>query len=246
MTTQTTQLSRHTVQLLMQMKKLLQQHGVALSLTASDALARALEVSNGLDDPAIKECRTQLLRAAQLGQVYLFRERRGALSCERCGKFVKVRLLDEQVSVENPQQVACHCGKLFSVAFEPRRSPRESCRCYGFYHQKKAGGKRGEIVVENISPQGLGFTVLADEHTIVPGDKLLIMFQLDDDDTIVVTELVHVRHTQGAVVGAEFVNTPRRVSDMLSAIRHQTQTHHETLGRKGETNGDQDRPESKA
>ncbi len=204
--TQGSQLSRHAVQLLMHMKKLLQQHGVSVSLTTADALARALEASDGVDDPAVQECRTKLMRAAQLGQVYLFRERRGALSCERCGKFVKVRLA-ERVSVENPDQVACSCGKLFYVAFEPRRYPREACRCHGFYHQKKAQGKSGEIVIENISQQGIGFTVMSDEHTIVPGDKLLLMFRLHDDDASVVTELVCVKHAQGKMVGAEFVNT---------------------------------------
>jgi hypothetical protein len=192
----------------MHMKKLLRQYGVSLSLTTADALPRALEVSHGIDDPAVQECRTKLIRAAQLGQVYLFRERRGALSCERCGKFVKVRLA-ERASVENPDQVACSCGKLFYVAFEPRRYPREPCRCHGFYHQKKAQGKSGEIVVENISPQGIGFTVMSDEHTIVLDDKLLIMFRLHDDDETVITELVHVRHVQGKMVGAEFVNTPQ-------------------------------------
>lgn len=206
--TQGSQLSRHAVQLLMQMKKLLRQHGVSLSLTTTDALARALEVSNGIDDPAVQECRTKLMHAAQLGQVYLFRERRGALSCEGCGKFVKVRLA-ERVSVENPHQVACSCGRLFYVAFEPRRYPRDPCHYRGFYYQKKAQGKSGEIVVENISPQGIGFTVTSDEHTIMPGDQLLITFRLHDGDETVITELVRVRHTQSKMVGAEFVNTPQ-------------------------------------
>jgi hypothetical protein len=205
---QGSQLSRHAVQLLMQMKKLLQQHGVSLSLTTADALARALEASDGIDDPAVQECRTKLLRAAQLGHVHLFRERRGALPCERCGKLVKVHL-DERVSVEHPQQVACSCGKLFYVAFEPRRYPREACRCHGFYHQKKAQGKSGEILVENISPQGIGFTVRDDEHIIVPGDKILIIFRLHDDDDTIITELVQVQHVHGKTVGAEFVNAPQ-------------------------------------
>ena len=206
--TQGSQLSRHAVQLLMHMKKLLRQHGVSVSLTTADALARALEASDGVDDPAVQECRTKLLRAAQLGQVYLFRERRGALPCERCGKFVKVRL-DERVSVENPTQVACSCGKLFHIAFEPRRYPREACRCHGFYHEKKAQGKSGEILVENISPQGVGFTIMSEEPTLVPGDKLLIMFRLHEDDETVISELVCVKHAQGKTIGAEFVNTPQ-------------------------------------
>jgi hypothetical protein len=224
MLTSTTHLSRHAVQRLMQIKKLLQRHGVTFSLTEPDALARALDASAGVDDPAVQACRTHLLRAAQLGHVYLFHARRGAIECERCGTVVKVRL-EAQASVEQPQQVACRCGKLFAVAFEPRRSPRESCRYHGWYRQKKARGHSGEIVVENISAQGLGFTVTADDHSIAPGDTLLLMFRLDDDHATVVTELVRVQHTQGTLVGAEFVNPPRSVADMVAAMRRKAQAH---------------------
>jgi hypothetical protein len=56
-----TTLSRYSVQLMLQMKLLLMQHGIDVSLTAPDAYAQLLRASQAIDDADVQQYRVRLL-----------------------------------------------------------------------------------------------------------------------------------------------------------------------------------------
>ena len=53
-------LSRQTVQLMMEMKQLLRSHGILISLTSSDALEQLIQGSEGIEDESVRRVRQQL------------------------------------------------------------------------------------------------------------------------------------------------------------------------------------------
>lgn len=64
-------LSRYNVQLMLQMKRLLQQHGIDVSLTEPDAYAQLLKAAQAIDDTTIQQHRTRLLEqlaSCRMGQ----------------------------------------------------------------------------------------------------------------------------------------------------------------------------------
>jgi hypothetical protein len=61
-------LSRHTVQAMLEMKQLLQDHGITISIAAPDAYARLIQASIGIDDDDIVRVRDDLIASASVNE----------------------------------------------------------------------------------------------------------------------------------------------------------------------------------
>jgi hypothetical protein len=202
-------LSRQTVGLLLEMKRLLRRYEVLITLNMSDAIERILMISADLADIEIRECRDQLLHAMlPLDRLYLVKHREDEITCDRCGTRLPVGLSAE-ASIEKPEVTRCTCGKQLQVAMEPRKHPRKSTQLEGVYLYESDREVTGEMTVSDLSYGGLCMR-FEGSHSLVRHDRLLLVFTLDDLGHTPISEPARVCHVRGQALGMQFVNTQNR------------------------------------
>ncbi|MDH3604446.1 MAG: PilZ domain-containing protein [Candidatus Tectomicrobia bacterium] len=202
-------LSRQTVGLLLEMKRLLRRYDISIMLNASDAIERILMISAGLADLDIRECREQLLHAMlPLDRLYLVKHMEDEIACDRCGVRISV-VLSAGADIEKPEVVRCTCGKQLQVAMEPRKHPRKSTQLEGVYLYESDRELTGEMTVSDLSHGGLCMR-LEGPHSLVRHDRLLVVFTLDDLGHTSISEPARVLHVRGQALGIQFVNTQNR------------------------------------
>jgi len=126
------------------------------------------------------------------------------IKCPFCNLERRVSV-DKFKDTKKINKIKCACTKIFNVAFEFRRTYRKDTNLQGSYTNKSIEGDKGEIVIDNLSMGGVGFTVVH-AHNIAIGNDLLVVFKLDDQDENLVSREVKVRKIQGSYIGAEFIN----------------------------------------
>ena len=116
-------------------------------------------------------------------------------------------------------KLKCKCGDGYSVFFEFRENPRRPLDVKGFYRKVKEVHVRGTIrtvpaseggldkmQVKNISRTGIGF-VVPTGHGLKVGDKIEMMFTLDDVDGSRMERTAVVRRLAGDdYIGCEFMD----------------------------------------
>ena len=102
-----------------------------------------------------------------LQKVYVGQDNAAVLVCPHCGnsKTADARKFRNRKS---PLKVRCTCGSTFSVSLEFRRAYRKETRLVGHYCKLPGCGNWEEMVVKNVSPNGLGFTPL-NPHDLAGG-----------------------------------------------------------------------------
>lgn len=70
-------------------------------------------------------------------------------------------------------------------------------------YTRQSNGEIGEMLVEDLSFQGLRFVTLL-PHTLQSGDRLVVRFRLDDAKRTHITKPAEVRFVQERHVGAHF------------------------------------------
>lgn len=202
-------LSRQTIGLLLEMKRLLRRYDISIMLNSSDAIERILMILAGLADLDIQECREQLLHAMlPLDRLYLVKHMEDEITCDRCGVRLPV-VLSAEADLEKPEVVRCTCGKQLQVAMEPRKHPRKSTQLEGVYLYESNRELTGEMTVSDLSHGGLCMR-LEGPHSLVRHDRLLVVFTLDDLGHTSISEPARVRHVRGQALGIQFVNTQNR------------------------------------
>ena len=211
-------LSRQTVGLLLEMKRLLRRYDVSITLNTSDAIERILMISADLADIDIRECREQLLHALlPLDRIYLVRHMEGEITCDRCGLRLPV-MLSAEADIEKPEVVRCKCGKRLQVAMEPRKHPRKATQLEGVYLYESDRELTGEMTVSDLSYGGLCMHIEG-PHSLVRHDRLLVVFTLDDLGHTSISEPARVRHVHGQALGIQFVNTQNRNKALTVYLR---------------------------
>jgi predicted Zn finger-like uncharacterized protein len=115
-------------------------------------------------------------------------------------------------------KLRCKCKRSFSVFFEYREHPRRDLDGKGFYRTIKGVHVRGQyrtsptskrltnMLVRNISRSGIGF-VVPTGHELNIGDKVEVMFTLDDEDQSRIERSAAVRRiAEGNYLGCEFMD----------------------------------------
>jgi len=115
-------------------------------------------------------------------------------------------------------KLRCKCKHAFSVFFEYREHPRRDLDGEGYYRTIKEVHVRGQyrtlptsegftdMLVRNISRSGIGF-VVPTGHELNIGDKVEVMFTLDDaDQTRIERSAVVRRLAEGNYIGCEFMD----------------------------------------
>jgi hypothetical protein len=122
------------------------------------------------------------------------------LSCPNCETSKKIDTNNKDYAFKS-FKAKCKCGVSIKGRFEYRQFYRKKVSLSGFYQHRKTG-VRGNIIVENISLMGAGFTCLR-KHDFQKGDQIEITFTLDNPNKSVVKLWVEVRNIKGRFVGVK-------------------------------------------
>lgn len=127
-----------------------------------------------------------------------------AITCPRC-QFVKIVEAGRFQASGNRISVRCRCGHVFRCQVNFRRYFRKPVRLAGEYRNVKTG-KRGDMLIENLSLGGVGFTRFG-PHEVKLGDRLEVRFRLSRKSGREISKRAWVRSIRDDFVGLEFNET---------------------------------------
>ena len=116
---------------------------------------------------------------------------------------INVGNLKEKIS---PLRVRCTCKEIFSLDIDYRRFYRKKSHLVGTCRSiKPRGSKEEDILIVNLSREGIGFRVFKGQKIKV-GDMLEIKFCLDDKKKTVVSKEVQVLNIENDFIGCKFTD----------------------------------------
>jgi hypothetical protein len=132
----------------------------------------------------------------------------GVITCGHCGTRKTVQLASHYFDAQSPsrdKKVKCVCGTIFHVQFDLRKYPRITVSLRGEIFQPGQKKKISDIMIKSLSVGGIGFET-SSEMLFRKGDRLEVVFSLDDDTQAVIREEIVVKNVQKAFIGAEFAH----------------------------------------
>ncbi len=149
--------------------------------------------------------------------VYVGSDNSATVTCPYCRIRYKVNA-GKVTTRGRSSKLRCKCERSFSVFFEYRENPRRDLHGKGYYRTVKEVHVRGQyrtlptsegltdMLVRNISRSGIGF-VVPTGHELDIGDKVEVMFTLDDADQSRIERSAVVRRiAEGNYLGCEFMD----------------------------------------
>jgi hypothetical protein len=142
-------------------------------------------------------------------KVYPDEEDKATLACPKCGfvkminvsKYKKISVVEKK-NITKRLSVTCTCGHKFKCLIDFRGSYRKNVKLPGeFIHRPT--GKKGNIIVENLSMDGLRFSSI-DPILFKVGDVIEINFKLDDAKRSEIKKDLEVKSIHGDSVGGAF------------------------------------------
>ena len=103
--------------------------------------------------------------------------------------------------------VKCKCGVTFKCNVDFRKFYRRKVNFAGGYEILKSG-KLGDILVENLSMEGIGFINMT-PHNLENRDLLRVTFRLDDAKRTEIRRKVKIVGLHGDCVNTEFIEVNR-------------------------------------
>jgi hypothetical protein len=103
--------------------------------------------------------------------------------------------------------VKCKCGVTFRCSIDFRKFYRRKVNFAGQYDILKSR-KLGDMLVENLSLEGVGFVNMA-PHPLENGDLLKLLFRLDDAERTEIRRTVKIVGLHGDCVNTEFTEANR-------------------------------------
>jgi len=133
------------------------------------------------------------------------------LKCPNCGMPKEIDATGFVFS-RKPFKATCKCGTKFSGKFEFRTYFRKQVRLSGHYIHKTTKSQKN-ILVENLSLKGVGFTCL-DRPNLKVGDSLEITFRLDNPKSSKIRLWVEVKSISGRYIGTQRRDTQLAQADL--------------------------------
>jgi hypothetical protein len=121
--------------------------------------------------------------------------------CPKCA-FTKEIEMTNFKNTQKSLKGKCRCGEVFRFTIEFRKQYRKEVRLSGEYRVKEKG-KKGEIIVEDLSMNGIRFVNIG-SHQISIDDMLEVKFKLDNQMRSEINKLVKVIWVKDKIVGAKF------------------------------------------
>lgn len=135
-------------------------------------------------------------------KVYVRPDDTAVINCPHCGRHKTVPV-DSYKGCKNCLKIKCSCQNLFTVNLEFRKRIRKRTNLRGTYTNNSQKNSRGNLVVRNISVNGLEFSSV-DVHSFKVDDELTVNFTLDDEQRSEISKEVIVRDIRKSTVGCEF------------------------------------------
>jgi len=136
-------------------------------------------------------------------RVFINNDGEAVFVCPKCQKAMTMNVaiykdIDEPVKITH----WCSCGCSYTPLLERRRFHRKNVRLPGACILAREKAKR-PMTVRDISRGGLKLE-LKESVSAKVGDKLLVMFRLDDSPKTVIQKKATIRNINGAFIGVEF------------------------------------------
>lgn len=146
---------------------------------------------------------------------YAGNDGRTLLRCPKCKTVKKIDVKNHYLV--KTFRTTCTCGSLIRGQFDFRRYYRKKVSLAGSFLQMESE-LQGEIIVENISGMGIGFSCFR-KHDFQKGDYLDITFTLDNPKKSIVTLWIEVKNINEDFVGAKRCDTQLEQPDLDSYLR---------------------------
>ena len=215
-------LSQETVKLIVEMKHHLQQHGIIVELANPNVVSHVLQAAESVDDNAISKCYKRLQTLCpptdRPNRVYLFSGSIGRITCGHCRNVMNVQL-HPQAGILDPQVAACPCGEVFHIGRQARQYARKLTYLEGTFALARDDNIIGDMIVANISYDGVRLHVKSCGSNIYRDDVVLIQFSLDNKHQTVIREPIDVRYVQGDIIGAQFQNAHGMPKPLIVYLR---------------------------
>ena len=135
-------------------------------------------------------------------KTYVRPDNTAAINCPHCGRQKSIQVESFKGS-KSRIKIKCGCKNVFIVNLEFRKRVRKRTNLRGTYINHSQKSIHGNIVIKNISVNGLEFSSM-DVHTFKEGDELTVEFALDDEQQAEITKDVIVMDVRKNSVGCLF------------------------------------------
>ena len=135
-------------------------------------------------------------------KIYVSCDDTAVISCPHCGCQKKVPV-GSYKGKKSRVKIKCGCKNVFTVTLEFRKKVRKKTNLSGKFTNHSQKNIRGDIVVKNLSMNGLNF-VSMDIDKFMNGDEITVSFKLDNGDRATIKKDVIVRDIHENSVGCEF------------------------------------------
>jgi c-di-GMP-binding flagellar brake protein YcgR len=156
---------------------------------------------------------------SDIKKVYVNEKSRVTIICPQCGN-VKVDDAAQYRIEEGDRNIDISCTKCeanFTVFIDFRRYYRKKVTLKGVVYNHDE--KFCKIVVENISRNGVGFT-LEDVFTLELDEPVDIQFSLDDEESTFIRKRATVRVIGDNFIGAEFTELQKFAKELGFYLKH--------------------------
>lgn len=133
--------------------------------------------------------------------VYVNKTNQITVICPKCG-FVKIFDTTKFKNTHRRLKAKCRCGEVFEFTLEFRKHYRKKARLPGEYIIKRRG-KKGELIVEDLSMGGIRFENLG-PHQISMDDMLEVKFKLDNPLKSEIRKMVRVIWVRDRMIGVMY------------------------------------------
>ena len=135
-------------------------------------------------------------------KVYVRPDETAVITCPHCGR-QKIVPVGSYKGSKSHVKIRCGCKNVFSVDLEFRKKIRRKTILLGKYKNYSRKNRRGDIVVKNLSMDGLEFSTI-DMDKFAVDDDVEITFKLDNEDKTAIRKEVVVRDIRKNTIGCEF------------------------------------------
>lgn len=125
------------------------------------------------------------------------------ITCPHCGQ-QKVILADAFKGHKHKLKVKCFCKKAFITHLEFRKYIRKKTVLKGTYSNHSHHCSKGNLVIHDISLNGLSFSTL-DKENFKVGDEITVEFILDDELRTKIQKDVVIKNIRPRTLGCEFL-----------------------------------------
>lgn len=139
-----------------------------------------------------------------LRKIFVSSDDTAVISCPHCGrqKTVPVGSYKGKARVK----IKCGCKNVFAVNLDFRKKFRKKTDLYGKFTNYSQKNCCGDIIIKNLSLDGLKFTT-KDIDKSKNGDEIEVIFKLDNPDRTRIRKEAVVRNIRKNSIGCEFVKS---------------------------------------